>query len=119
MSAIATLAKNSFEVLQCHRPQVRILFAKDGKLLIVIFGRTMAVLALLLVPAAKQWMSSHPINGAVKDLQVVFENSHGDQLANQPPGSAVAIVGVVDKAFAIDSSINNLSRVEADRWEMD
>jgi|GEM_PF-6458576 len=64
-------------------------------------------------------MGSYPINCSIKDFQIILEYSKGDYLANQPPGYAVPIIGVVDKAFAIDPPINNLCRIEANHRKVD
>ena len=116
MPAVAALAKDSIEVLHGRLAPLRVLFPKDGQLLVMIAWGTMAFLALLLVSAARQRMSGDQIDGGVIDLQLIFKDSNGDHLTDQPPRSAVSIIGVVDKAFAIDFAINDLSRVEANRW---
>ncbi len=67
-----------------------------------------------MVPACEQRMCGHQVDVAVIDFQLIFQNSNRQQLADQSPGNAVAIVGIVDEAFAIDDAVDNLSRIEAD-----
>ena len=94
--AVAALAKDSIEVFHGYLPPMRVLFSKDGELLMVIAWGTMAVLGAFLVSASSQVMGGHQIDGGVVDFQLIYEDSNRDHLSDQPPRSAVPIVCVID-----------------------
>jgi hypothetical protein len=60
--AIAALAKDSIEVLHSHLPPMHVLLSKDSELLMMIPWRTMTVLTLLLVSAARQVMAGQLVH---------------------------------------------------------
>ena len=96
MPAVAALAKDSIEVLDGLLPPLRVLFPKDGELLMMIAWGTMTFLDFLLVSASSQVMGGHQIDGGVVDFQLIYEDSNRDHLSDQPPRSAVPIVCVID-----------------------
>ena len=66
--AVAALTKDSIEVLHGHLAPLRVLFSKDGELLMVIVWGSMAFLPFLLVSAESQVMGGHQIDGGVVDF---------------------------------------------------
>ena len=85
-------ATDPIEVLHGHLAPLRVLFAKDSELLLMIAWRPMAVLHVLLISATRQVMSGHPFDRCVVNFQLIFQDSNRQHLPNQSPRSTVSIV---------------------------
>ena len=111
--SIPTALLQAIEVLQPDLSPARVFFTQQTKLLLVIFGWKMSRVGLFLVSAAQQRVGGHQIQGGVMNVQLIFKDSDRQHLTDQPPRNAVTIIGIVDEAFAIGDSVDDLCRIEA------